>query len=145
MRRLTAGHGDAILAPELLEGPAMTDIVTPATVLIVDDDALINIGTADMLTDLGHRALEAYSGREALDILERGEVVDLLITDYSMPGMNGLELAELARQLRPSLPVLLVSGYDELPDGQTTDIPRLSKPFMPAQLLDCLRAALARD
>ena len=123
----------------------MTDPQTPATILIVDDDALINIGTADMIADLGLRPLEAYSGQQALDILARGEVVDVLITDFAMPGMNGLELADRARVLRPNLPVLLASGYDELPDGQTTDIPRLSKPFLEAELLACLRAALGRD
>ncbi len=115
----------------------------PATILIVDDDALINIGTADMIEDMGLRALEAYSGREALDILERGDAIDLLITDYSMPGMTGVELAARARQLRPSLPVLLATGYDELPGGEVSDLPRLGKPFQQAELLACLQRALA--
>jgi CheY-like chemotaxis protein len=116
---------------------------SPATILVVDDDALINLGTADMIKDLGLRALEAYSGKEALDILARGDAIDVLITDYAMPGMNGLELAGKARQLRPHLPVLLATGYDELPGGQASDLPRLGKPFQQAELLACLQQALA--
>lgn len=121
----------------------MPDSATPATILIVDDDALINIGTADMIEDLGLRALEAYSGKQALDILAGGDAIDVLITDYAMPGMNGLELAGRARQLRPHLPVLLATGYDELPGGEITDLPRLTKPFQQAELVACLQQALA--
>ncbi len=114
-----------------------------ATILIVDDDALINIGTLDMLTDMGHRALDAYSGHEALTILERGEPVDLMLTDYAMPGMTGLQLAREARRLRPDLRVVLVSGYDELPDGDVTDLPRLAKPFSPEDLTAVVERLLA--
>ncbi|WP_246132706.1 response regulator [Devosia ginsengisoli] len=121
----------------------MVDSQRRTTILVVDDDALINIGTVDMLEDLGLRALEAYSGREALDILERGDSIDLLITDYAMPGMTGVELADRARQLRPHLPVLLATGYDELPGGEMSDLPRLGKPFQQAELLACLQRALA--
>ena len=81
------------------------------TVLVVDDDELIATSTAGMLEDLGHGVLEAASGTDALDILRRGEVVDFVVTDYSMPGMNGLQFAEVARRMRPDLPILLVSGY----------------------------------
>lgn len=115
----------------------------PATILIVDDDALINIGTLDMITDMGMRALDAYSGREALTILERGEPVDVMLTDYAMPGMTGVELANAARRLRPDLPVVLVSGYDELPGGDVTDLPRLAKPFTPEDLTAVLTRLLA--
>lgn len=121
----------------------MPDSESGATILVVDDDVLINMGTIDMLEDFGLRALEAYSGREALDILERGDPVDLLITDYAMPGMTGVELADKARQLRPHLPVLLATGYDDLPGGEVSDLPRLGKPFQPADLLARLQQALA--
>jgi len=141
-------HGDchatgSFAAYPFIRVSDMMDLHRQATILIVDDDALINIGTADMVQDMGLRALEAYSGREALDILERGDAVDVLITDFAMPGMNGLELAGRARQLRPSLPVLLATGYDELPGGEVTDLPRLGKPFQQAELLACLERALA--
>ena len=83
---------------------------------------------------LGHKALEAYSGKQALEILASDAHVDALITDYAMPGMTGVELAEKARELRPDLPVLLATGYADLPSGTTTDLPRLAKPYHQADL-----------
>lgn len=110
-------------------------IVPPASViLVVDDDALINMNTVDMVQDLGHTVLEAYSGKEALDILTSGKQIDVLITDYAMPGMTGVELADRARELRPDLPILLATGYADLPSGTTTDLPRLAKPYQQADL-----------
>jgi len=105
-----------------------------ACVLVVDDDALINMNAVDMLEQLGHTAIDAYSGAEALKILASAQVIDLLITDYAMPGMNGVELAEQARQLRPGLPVVLATGYSELPSGATIELPRLNKPYQQADL-----------
>ena len=70
------------------------------TVLVVDDDALIAMSTVGMLEDLGHEAVDAGSPARALEILESGQHVDLLITDYSMPRMNGVELAKAVRKLR---------------------------------------------
>lgn len=126
------------------EGPSMdTPAMKPATVLVVDDDALINIGTVDMVQDLGYRAVEAYSGSEALDILARNSEVGVIITDYAMPGMTGLELADRARALRPGLPVLLATGYGELPNGDVSDLPRLTKPFQQADLVTYLKSVLA--
>jgi nitrogen-specific signal transduction histidine kinase len=120
---------------EIAEMPVDTPI-TPkfATILVVDDDALINMNTVDMVEDLGHTALEAYSGKEALEILASGKPIDVLITDYAMPGMTGVELAEQARSLRPDLPVLLATGYADLPSGTTTDLPRLAKPYQQSEL-----------
>jgi PAS domain S-box-containing protein len=111
-------------------------VTAPAasTILVVDDDALINMSTVDMVNDLGHTALEAYSGKQALEILSSGKRIDVLITDYAMPGMTGVELAEQARALWPDLPVLLATGYADLPSGTTTDLPRLSKPYQQAEL-----------
>jgi len=101
----------------------------PATILIVDDDPLIAMSTVDMLEDLGHRVLEANSGADALEILRRSEQIDLLITDYSMPKMTGVQLAEAARALHPNLPVLLATGYAELPTHLNIHLPRLAKPY----------------
>ena len=82
-----------------------------------------------MLEDLGHEVLEANSGKRALEILRDVERVDLMITDYSMPKMNGMELATTARELRPDLPILLATGYAELPSGPAIDLPRIDKPY----------------
>ena len=108
--------------------PDVEDIPT-MTILIVDDDALISMSTVDMLEDLGHEVLEAHSGKRALEILREVERVDLMITDYAMPKMNGMELASTARELRPDLPILLATGYAELPSGPAIDLPRIDKPY----------------
>ena len=104
------------------------------TILVVDDDALISMSTVDMLEDLGHRVLEASSGAQALKMLEAADRVDLVITDYSMPGMNGAELAEGIRLIRHDLPVLVATGYSDLPPGSGVDLPRLGKPYSQEQL-----------
>jgi CheY-like chemotaxis protein len=82
-----------------------------------------------MLEDLGHKVLEANSGKHALEILSDAERIDLMITDYSMPKMNGIELAMMAQELRPGLPILLATGYAELPSGPSLDFPRIDKPY----------------
>jgi CheY-like chemotaxis protein len=125
------------LAVEEETSPALApkDIgIGKITILVVDDDALIAMSTVDMLEDLGHDVIEANSGEGALDILKDGRAVDLLITDYSMPRMNGAQLASAARSLRPDLPILLATGYAELPEGSSLDLPRLAKPYQQNQL-----------
>ena len=109
---------------------------------MVDDDALIATSTAYLLEDLGHTVSEANSGARALEILKEGHTVDLLITDYSMPRMTGMQLANAARELRPNLPILLATGYADLPNGADLDIPRLRKPYQQHQLVAEIAKAL---
>ncbi len=123
--------------------PEQTAAPRPSVILVVDDDALINMSTVDMVQDLGHTALEAYSGKEALQILESGQHVDALITDYAMPGMTGVELANRARERFPHLPILLATGYADLPSGTTTDLPRLAKPYQQVDLATQIARLLA--
>jgi signal transduction histidine kinase len=104
-----------------------------ATILVVDDDPLIAMSTVEMLEDLGHKAIEANSGAEALAILKEGQAIDLMLTDQAMPGMTGLELAEIAHKERPQMPILLATGYADLPASQIK-LPRLSKPYMQSEL-----------
>ena len=104
------------------------------TILFVDDDALIAMCTAEILEDLGYDVIEARSASDALEILRGGRAVDLLITDYSMPKMNGAQLVAAARELRPHLPVLLATGYAELPSNAGVDLPRIAKPYRQEQL-----------
>jgi CheY-like chemotaxis protein len=113
-------------------------------VLAVDDDGLVLANTAAMLGDLGHEALEAGSGPEALEILRAGATVDLVITDQAMPGMTGVQLAAAIRAERPGLPVLLVTGYAEFPPDALADLPRLAKPFRRDALAQVL-AELVRE
>jgi PAS domain S-box-containing protein len=103
------------------------------TVLLVDDEELVRMTTSDMLVDLGFEVVEASSGEEALELLQRGLAPDLLLTDHLMPGVNGADLARRARADRPDLPVLIVSGYAEA-EGLATDLPGLTKPFRNAEL-----------
>lgn len=107
-------------------------------VLAIDDDALILVNTAAMLEDLGHEVTIAYSGDEALTALARMPHVDLVITDQAMPGMTGTRLIEEIRRVRPDLPVLLATGYAELPNGENTKVPRLNKPFLQAHLAQAI-------
>ena len=108
----------------------------------MDDDALVLLNTAAMLDDQGHRVTTAYSGKEALNILRRGEKFDLLITDQGMPGMTGAELIEIVRAEQPDLPIVLATGYAELPPGVAADMPRISKPFLQNHLLQVVKEAV---
>jgi PAS domain S-box-containing protein len=116
-----------------------------AVILFVDDDPLIAMSTTEMLEDLGHRVIGASSGLHALDIIKSDQPIDLMMTDHVMPGMTGLELAAASRQLRPSLPILLATGYAELPEGAQLDLPRLAKPYHQDQLRDRLDQLLGGD
>jgi len=103
--------------------------IKSGTILVVDDDALISMATVDMLEDLGHTVLEARSGRQALEIIGSGQKIDVMMTDHAMPGMTGMELAELVRDRLPDLPILLATGYAELPAKPKFELPRISKPY----------------
>jgi len=115
--------------------PADADTLSgPKRILLVDDDVLIAMSSADMLTDLGHEVVEAHSGKEALECVGSGVDFDLMITDYSMPGMTGGDLAKAARTIAPGLPILIASGYAELPPGLDLDVAKLGKPYTQDQL-----------
>jgi CheY-like chemotaxis protein len=89
------------------------------------------MNTTLMLEDLGHQVVEAFNGAQALEVLEKGERFDLVLTDHSMPKMTGAELAGSIHERWPSLPVVLATGYAELPSGEGGKLPKLSKPFSP--------------
>ena len=113
-----------------------------AKILIVDDDPLVANSTVDMLLDLGHSVTEANSGERAVTLLESDQPLDLLLTDQAMPGMTGIELAEIARSKRPGLPILLVTGYADLPACELAKLPRLAKPYQQADLQAAIEALL---
>ncbi len=97
-------------------------------VLAVDDDMLVLFNTVAMLEDLGHEAVEAGSGAEALELLA-GQDFDLVITDQSMPKMSGTQLMDAIARDWPHVKVILATGYAELPGGIQVKTPRLNKPF----------------
>ena len=105
----------------------------PLIVLAVDDDSLVLTNTVAMLEDLGHTAIGAPSGSAALEILRAGTSIDLVITDQVMPQMTGLQLAQAIEAEWPELPVILATGFAEIPSG-AMKLPRLAKPFSQAEL-----------
>ncbi|TAT94344.1 PAS domain-containing sensor histidine kinase (plasmid) [Rhizobium ruizarguesonis] len=107
-------------------------------IVAVDDDGLVLMNTTLMLEDLGHTVFEAMGGPEALDIL-RKQQVDLVICDHAMPRMTGAQLAEAIRSEWPDMPIILATGYAEIPEGAgIVDLPRLGKPFSQAQLAEAI-------
>jgi PAS domain S-box-containing protein len=102
-------------------------------VLVVDDDVLVAMNTTAMLEDLGHEAVEVHSAKQALETLE-GNGFDLVITDQAMPHMTGSQLVSEARTRWPGLPIILATGYAELPEDADRGLARLNKPFMQTDL-----------
>ena len=111
-------------------------------VLLVDDDILVSMGAADMLLDLGHSVTEAQSGSHALKLLESDSPFDVVVTDYAMPGMNGFELAQRIKERDLNLPVILATGYAELPANRSFEFERLSKPYSAKDLAVALEKAV---
>ena len=114
----------------------------PISVLAVDDDLLVLDSIAAMLDDLGHAVIEAHSAEEAVQLLRRTPKIDIVVTDYAMPGMNGLQLAEAVAAEYPDTPVVLCTGYADLPDSTRPDLPRIAKPFDQAALVAAMEEAM---
>jgi CheY-like chemotaxis protein len=91
-----------------------------------------------MLEELGHTVFSASSAAEALTLIGQKDDIDLLITDQAMPGMSGSELAKAVRRDRPDLPIIIATGYAELPEGPARAIPRLAKPFFERDLAEAI-------
>lgn len=115
----------------------------PLLILAVDDDALVLLNTAAMLEDLGHTVLEANSASSALEIIRREDNIDLVITDQAMPHMTGSDLAAAIRLEKPGMPIILATGFAELPPGADEGLPKLSKPFLQQQLADAIAKTVA--
>jgi two-component system, cell cycle response regulator CpdR len=106
------------------------DLAMTHTILLVDDDTSVLEVLEGMLEDLGCEVVSAKSGLEALDQLGQNERISILITDINMPGMDGHELAERARRLKPQLKILQLSGREPRRDGY----PMIRKPFSVEEL-----------
>jgi CheY-like chemotaxis protein len=115
-------------------------------VLLVEDDASVGEMVEAMLTELGHEVVRAAAAAPALEILRRRQPIDLMITDLIMPGgTNGVELAQLAVELRPGLPVVLTSGYTGETLGAATQAPwpLLTKPYLAETLAAVIETVTA--
>jgi CheY-like chemotaxis protein len=114
-----------------------------STILVVDDDKAVLRSTLRMLDSFGFATIPAGSGREALRLIESYPDMDLVIADFAMPEMNGIELAKAIRATQAALPVLLVTGFSDqgvLDEFDETRI--LEKPYTESALLEKIRAAL---
>jgi len=117
------------------------------TILVVEDDSRVRQLTIRRLKLIGYEVLEASDGPAALQILERGDPIDLVFTDLIMPGgLSGREVAIRAREIKPGIKVLLTSGYaEELVRGddlQRENLKVLRKPYQQADLVAALRDVL---
>ncbi|WP_339487637.1 PAS domain-containing hybrid sensor histidine kinase/response regulator [Pseudomonas sp. RL_5y_Pfl2_70] len=129
----------------------VSETPTPATgetVVVVEDDPAVRMLVMDLLKELGYRAHEAEDAKSALPLLESDLRVDLLVTDVGLPGMNGRQMAEIARQHRPGLKVLFMTGYAQkaaerqgfLEDGMDM----VAKPFSIEQLAGKIRTMISQ-
>lgn len=125
-------------AGELLEHGTPAD-GSGLRILAVDDDGLILTTLTMLLEIMGHEPVEARSGEHALEVLRDAEI-DLVITDYAMPGMSGTQLIDAIRSRSPELPVILASGYTDI-DAVGVSVDRLSKPYGRQELADAIRKA----
>jgi PAS domain S-box-containing protein len=112
-----------------------------AKVLAVDDDPLILLNIVAMLEDLGHTVLEAGSAKSALAVMQAHPDVELIITDQGMPQMTGIEFAAKVRAERPDFPIILATGYAELPPGGS-EYMKLGKPYTMNELAAVVTRAL---
>jgi CheY-like chemotaxis protein len=131
-----------VVAPRVAAEPEKRAQAQSLVVIVVDDDSLVLTNMAAMLEDLGHRVFEASSAQHALDILHRESPIDLVITDHAMPKMTGLELIQQVRVEWPTMPVILATGYAELPRDADPNLPKLAKPFFQHDLIKAVDTAV---
>ena len=132
----------AAVAANVVVEPEKKPQTPSLVVVVVDDDNLVLTNMAAMLEDLGHRVFEASSGRQALEILHRESTIDLVITDHAMPQMTGLQLIQQVGVEWPAMPVILATGYAELPPDAAPNLPKLAKPFFQHDLMQAVNSAV---
>ena len=101
--------------------------------------------TAAMLEGLGHRVICATSGERALQKMHTLDSLDVVLTDQGMPGMTGIQLVERIRAERPGMPIVLVTGYTDVPSGSHPQVRRLNKPYDQVALARALEAVMSVD
>ena len=122
-----------------------TELWGTGTILLVEDEPMVRTVAERALTRHGYSVLTATNGEEALDIINRGDAIALLISDVVMPLMDGPTMVREARKSRPDLPILFMSGYAEEQLRKSIDIANvafLPKPFSVKELAEAVRVAL---
>jgi two-component system cell cycle sensor histidine kinase/response regulator CckA len=131
--------------PRKATKPQESELWGTGTVLLVEDEPMVRGVAERALTRHGYQVLTADNGEEALDILDRGEEITLLISDVVMPGMDGPTMVREARKSRPELKILFMSGYAEEQLRKSIDIDNvvfLPKPFSVQELAEAARRAI---
>ena len=123
---------------------ALTGPAAAAAILLVDDEEQVRTFAAEVLREAGYDVIEAPDGVAALAVLAGGARIDLLVTDFAMPGMTGISLIEAAHRKLPGLKTLLVSGYAEIDGPGGMAGVQLRKPFRGADLRAAVAELLAR-
>ncbi|MFL5256801.1 MAG: response regulator [Rhodopila sp.] len=151
------GTNITLWLPQAVAEPVSAQVAAPVTaaepqrlrVLLVDDDPIVREVLAASLDDAGYRVTQARSGPEGLAVLSAGEQVDIIVSDLTMPGMDGVSLIRKAQEQRPGLPAVLLTGYAgsgaALAVGGAVSgaFSLLRKPVSGAQLVDRINALLA--
>jgi DNA-binding NtrC family response regulator len=107
----TIWQRSCFIKEEIIMGGVMTVDLEAKTILLVDDETDIRSVYADLLADLGCRVFSEPNGPAALAFVKQGAGIDLVITDYMMPDMNGLKFVKSLRAMRPSVPVIMITGF----------------------------------
>jgi PAS domain S-box-containing protein len=135
--------GQAELAHQTDPAFAKPPLSQGKTVLVVDDEATLRMLMTDILLDEGHVPIEAGDGAAALKVLRSDVAIDLLVTDIGLPGgMNGRQVADAARMLRPALKVLFITGYAETAVKLDAGMHLLRKPFAMETLVGKMRGLM---
>ena len=141
-------HHGQLLAADASGVIASQHAATGETVLVVEDEPVVRSVILEMLGEQGYRTIEAADGPSGLRLLCMNEQVDLLITDVGLPGMNGRQLADLARETRPDLKIIFITGYAEsvaIADGfLQPGMEMITKPFDLDHLSRRIRAMISR-
>ena len=140
--------GESDTVEEALEISAANEARAGETVLVIDDEPLVRMLVVDALEELGCTAIEAGDGPSGMKVIQSDARIDLLITDVGLPnGLNGRQVAEAARQLRPGLKVLFITGYAEnavLNHGHLDHgMQVVTKPFDMAELTRRIQAIIS--
>lgn len=139
-------HGD-IAQAQVSAARAAEHAATGETVLVIEDEPVVRAVVLEMLAEQGYRTLEAVDGPSGLKILRSNARIDLLVTDVGLPGMNGRQVADQARETRPDLKILFITGYAEsvaISDGfLQPGMEMITKPFDLDHLAQRIRAMIA--
>jgi len=139
-------HGD-IAAAQATAASAAEHAATGETVLVIEDEPVVRAVVLEMLGEQGYRTLDAVDGPSGLKILRSNARIDLLVTDVGLPGMNGRQVADQARESRPDLKILFITGYAEsvaISDGfLQPGMEMITKPFDLDHLAQRIRAMIS--